>query len=260
MNENDYLKNYYELGGEDSRLIKDKAHSVEFITTTKYIEKYLKQNDRILEIGAGTGRYSLYYAEKGYKVDAIELVQYNIDVFKTKIKANMNINVRQGNALNLNMYEDNTFDITLVLGPLYHLYTEEDKRKAIEEALRVTKKNGYVFIAYLTHSSIMLNYGLIKGNLLKIKNVCDENYRFKDLPEELFTAFYIDEFEQMMNKFKYKFIGNVATDGITTAFREIINELTEEEFKVWLNFHLKTCERKDLQGYSSHMLYICQKL
>lgn len=171
----------------------------------------------------------------------------------------MKINVHQGNALDLNMYEDNSFDMTLVLGPLYHLYTEEDKKKAIKKAIRVTKKNGYIFIAYLTHSSIMLNYGLKKGNLLNIKNVCDEDFRFKDLPEEIFTAFYIDEFEQLMKEFDCKLVGNIASDGITTAFREIINELSDEEFKVWLDFHLKTCERKDIQGYSAHMLYICQK-
>ena len=44
---------------EDARLIKDKKHSVEFIVTKNYIDKYLKIGDKILEIGAGTGRYSL---------------------------------------------------------------------------------------------------------------------------------------------------------------------------------------------------------
>ncbi len=47
---------------------------IEFITTTTYINKYLKKNDRILEVGAGTGAYYLYYAYKGDTVDSIELV------------------------------------------------------------------------------------------------------------------------------------------------------------------------------------------
>ena len=253
------LINYYELGGEEERLKKDKAHSVEFITTLKYIDKYLEANDKILEIGAGTGVYSLYYANKGYQVEAVELVEYNINVFKNHITDNMNINLRQGNALDLSYYKDNTFDITLVLGPLYHLYTEEDKRKAISEALRVTKKNGYIFIAYLTHGSIILNYGIRKGNLLDLKRCCDEDYRFKDIPEELFTAFYVDEFESLVSEFNCDYISSVATDGISTAFREIINELTDEEFEIWLDYHFKTCERRDIQGYSSHMLNIYNK-
>ena len=136
------LKDYYSTGVEDKRLQADKAHQVEFLTTTRYIDKYLKHNDKILEVGAGTGAYSIYYAEKGYEVNSLELVPENINILKSKITKDMNINVTEGTALDLSCYEDNTFDMTLVLGPLYHLYTEEDKKKAIEEALRVTKPNG----------------------------------------------------------------------------------------------------------------------
>ena len=120
---NDYYGNVCD---EDSRLVKDKVHKLEYITTTKYIDKYLKKGDRILEIGAGTGAYSLYYADKGYKVDAVELVQKNVDILKSKITHDMNINAIQGNALDLSMYEDNTFDMTLSLGPLYHIFNKDD--------------------------------------------------------------------------------------------------------------------------------------
>lgn len=73
MNEVEKIINkYYNNYDEDSRLIKDKAHSIEYITTTKYIGKYLKEGDRILEVGAGTGRYSINYAKNGYRVDSVE--------------------------------------------------------------------------------------------------------------------------------------------------------------------------------------------
>lgn len=182
------LKDYYSTGVEDKRLQADKAHQVEFLTTTRYIDKYLKPNDKILEVGAGTGVYSIYYAEKGYEVKSLELVPENINILKSKITKDMNINVTEGTALDLSCYENNTFDMTLVLGPLYHLYTEEDKKKAIEEALRVTKPNGYLYIAYLTNDSVMLSYGLKKRHLLD-KGLFDENYKFYDKPEEIFTTF-----------------------------------------------------------------------
>ena len=134
---------------EDNRLTSDKMHYIEFITTTKYIDKYLKNKDRILEIGAGTGAYSLYYAKKGYQVDAVELAQANVDVFKSKITEDMKANVIQGNAIDLSMYEDNTFDITLCLGPLYHLFKPEETKKAIDEAIRVTKKGGNIFSIHI---------------------------------------------------------------------------------------------------------------
>lgn len=69
----DFYNNY----NEDKRLT-SKSHLPEYLTTMRYIEKYLKPDSGILEIGAGTGRYSLALADKGYKVDAVELVPHNI--------------------------------------------------------------------------------------------------------------------------------------------------------------------------------------
>ena len=52
------LDEFYKDGNiEDDRLIKDKMHYIEFITTTHYIDKYLKHGDRLLEVGAGTGAF-----------------------------------------------------------------------------------------------------------------------------------------------------------------------------------------------------------
>lgn len=259
-NVNEILNKYYSEYDEEARLVKDRSHHVEFITTIEYVDRYLKENDRILEVGAGTGRYSLYYASKGYKVDSVELIQSNIDVFKTKIKDDMDINVIKGNALDLSMYEDETFNVTLVLGPLYHLFTKEDKEKAISEALRVTKKGGMIFLAYITNDAVILSYGLRKGNLLRIPELVDENYKVKDIPEEIFSVNLVDEFDGMMNGFSAEHLHNVATDGISAQLAEYVNKLSEEEYDIWVKYHLKTAERKDLLGYSSHILYIARKV
>jgi len=89
--------------------------------------KYLKKGMNILEIGAGTGAYSLMFAKKGYQVDSLELVQHNLDILKSKITSDMNINTVQGNALDMSMYNDDTLDVVLCLGPLYHLENENRK-------------------------------------------------------------------------------------------------------------------------------------
>ena len=255
----DLLENYYSGHEENERLVKDKAHKVEFLTTTKYIDKYIKPGDKILEVGAGTGRYSLHYASKGYEVEAVELTKSNIEEFKKNIDENMNVSVHEGNALDLSMYKDNLFDITLVLGPIYHLFSMEEKKKAIEEAIRVTKPHGKIFIAYITNDIVIITYGLKKGNLLKLKDVCDENYKVKEIPEEIFSVNYIEEFENMMKKFPVKFLNEVGVDGVSESLEEYINNLSDEEYEVWLDYHFKNCERKDIMGYSSHVVYICEK-
>lgn len=253
------VMDYYDNYEEDKRFKKDKAHTIEYLTTKKYIDDNLKQGDRILEVGAGTGAYSIHYAEKGYRVDSVELSLNNLKILREKITSNMNIKAIQGNALDLSMYEDNTFDMTLVLGPLYHLFTIEDKKKAIEEAIRVTKKDGYIYIAYITSDSIFISYCLKKHHLLEVDRLCDENYKMKDIPEEVFCAFRIDEFNNLMKEFNVERLKSVATDGLSTILRDSVNNLSDEEFKVFVDYHQTICEREDLQGYSSHMLYICKK-
>ena len=254
------LENYYNNYDEDSRLIRDKTHTIEFITTTKFVDKYLKNGDRILEVGAGTGRYTIHYAQRGYNVDAVELIEKNLNILKSKITKNLNVNAVQGNCLDLNMYEDNTFDITLILGPLYHLYTEEDAKKAINEAIRVTKKNGKIVIAYITEDAVVLSYGVRKGNLKRLATCCDENWKVEKRAEEIFASYRIDEFDKLISKFNVKKIETIATDGIAPQMQEYVNNFDDEEFDLYIDYHLKNCMRRELLGYSSHILEIVEKI
>lgn len=250
---------YNESCHEETRLV-SKHGSIEFLTSTKYIDSYLNKGDKILEVGAGTGKYSLHYAKLGYEVTSIELIERNLNILKEGITKDMNINAYQGDAIDLSRFDDNTFDVTLVLGPLYHLYESSDVDKAISEAIRVTKKNGIIFIAYLTSDSIMAGWALHSNHLLDgLGKDFDENYKMINYPEGLFAAFYISEFKNIMSKFNVEYLNNIASDGMSEHFSDKIDSLTDEEFKVWLDYHFSTCEREELQGYSNHMLYICRK-
>ena len=144
MKPNQYLIDLYRNYDEDSRLAQQHG-AVEFLTAMRYIRKYLKPGGRVLEIGAGTGRYSHTLARQGYAVDAVELIGHNIEVFRRNTLPDENISIIQGNALDLSAFPDHPYDVTLLLGPLYHLYTKEDKRQAI----RVTKQGGIIFAAYV---------------------------------------------------------------------------------------------------------------
>ncbi|MDE7294166.1 MAG: class I SAM-dependent methyltransferase, partial [Oscillospiraceae bacterium] len=156
MKTNQYLIDFYNSYDEDRRL-EEKHGSVEFLTTMRYIEKYIRPGGRVLEIGAATGRYSHTLARMGYEVDAVELIEHNIEVFRKNTLPEEKITVTQGNALDLSAFSDNTYDITLLLGPLYHLYNDEDKRQALSEAIRVTKQGGIVFAAYVISDGCLFN-------------------------------------------------------------------------------------------------------
>lgn len=261
MEEFEYLTNYYNDYDEEGRLI-SKYGQVEFLTTMRYIEKYLTPNAQILEVGAGTGRYSLALAKQGYAVEAVELVQHNIDIFNSNITPDMNITVRQGNAIDLSCFKDNVFDVTLLLGPMYHLFNEKDKINALSEALRVTKKGGILYTSYCISDASIICYGFRGGNIntLISKGLLDiETFKAFSTPADIFELYRKEDIFQLMNHFDTTRLHYVATDLATNYMRDTIDAMDDETFKLYLKYHFSICERSDMVGATHHSLDIVRK-
>lgn len=256
----DIIINRYTDADEDSRLIQDRAHNIEFLTTMRYIQKFLKPGAKILEIGAATGRYSITLAKMGYDVTAVDLTPQHVEIMKRKSRRLKNFQCMEADALDLHMFKDSSFDLVLNLGPMYHLFHQKDKKQAVKETIRVTKKNGIAMFAYISHGSIMLTFGLRKGGAAYLVSAMDKTGRVRDIPEETISSFYIEDFKKLFVGTRTKYITNVATDSISSAMSDSIAQLTKKDYEAFLNWHFTTCERPDQQGLSSHLLYICKKI
>lgn len=262
MNTFKALSGYYENYDEDGRL-RSKHGLVEFLTTMRYIEKYLTKDSRIIEIGAGTGRYSHALAQKGYHVDAVELIPHNIEIFKKNTLGNESVTITQGNALDLSEFEDDKYDITLLLGPMYHLYNAEDQIRALSEAIRVTKKNGVIFAAYCNNDATIIQFCFQRGMIR------DEHYRklidpvsFKtsSTPDELFQLYRKEDVDALMRNFNVSRLHYVGTDMATNFMRECVDNMDDEMFELYLKYHFAICERADMVGATHHMLDIFRKI
>lgn len=261
MNTLEALTNYYGNYDEHGRLAPRRGQ-VEFRTTVHYIERYLRPGMRIFEIGAGTGRYSHYFAQSGYSVDAVELVQHNIDIFRTHTLPGEPVTVVQGNALDLAEFADGTYDITLLLGPMYHLYTEEEQLRALSEAIRVTKRGGIVFAAYCNNDMTVYQYCFGKGNMpdvLARQRIDPVTFQTKSTPEELFTLYRRETIDARMAHFDVTRLHYVGTDMLTRFISAAVDEMNDEQFTVYMRYHLYICERADMVGASSHMLDVFRK-
>ena len=263
METNQFLVDYYRNYDEDGRLAL-KHGSVEFLTTMRYVERYIKLGDCVLEIGAATGRYSHALARRGYTVDALELVEHNIDIFRKNTKDDEKITVTQGNAMDLSAFPDSKYDITLLLGPLYHLYRREDKLQALREAIRVTKQGGVIFAAYVISDCAILDDGFRLGifnvaEYIKKGMIDPHTFATKSEPRDLFELVRKENIEELMFEFPVTRLHYVASDGCARLMREALDMMDDDTFELYLKYHFATCEREDLVGITAHAIDIFRK-
>ena len=275
------LEQYYNKFNEEKRL-NSRHGQVEFRLSMKYIHEAIEnamesmrianqpaystepagtpqpQDIKILDIGAGTGRYSVALAEEGYDVTAVELVKYNLGILKKK---NSSVKAMQGNALNLRKLNSNTFDVTLVFGPMYHLFGFEDKKKALLEAKRITKSGGTILVAYCMNEYGVITYGFKERHVLE----CMEQGRFSNtfqtqsLPEHLYDYMRIEDINTLNEACGLTRIKILSPDGPANYMRPFLNQLSDEEFEAFVQYQMAVCERPDLIGAGAHTLDILHK-
>lgn len=255
------LEKYYNKFCEEKRLTRRHGY-VEYVTSMKYIHEYLpqgkKETIKILDVGAGTGRYSVQLAGEGYDVTAVELVKYNLGILKSKKSS---VKAYQGNALNLSRFEADQFDMVLVFGPMYHLYTKEDKVKALKEAKRVVKPDGIILVAYCMNEYSILTYGFKEGHMKEsIRNQkVDDSFHVQSKEEDLYDYVRIEDIDAIDQAAGVKREKLIAADGPANYMRTVLNAMDEETYQLFIQYHLSTCERKDLLGASAHTLDIVRK-
>ncbi len=255
------LEDFYSGYDEDGRLL-SRHGSVEYLTTMRYIEKYLRPGMKILEVGAGTGRYSHALARMGYEVEAMELVQHNIDIFNANTQPGEKITVRQGNGRDLSCFGDETFDITLVLGPMYHLFTQEDQKMALSEAVRVTRPGGVIYTAYCGNDATIVQFCFQRGMIReeRYRSLIDPvTFKAGSDPAELFELYRREEIDALMRDLPVKRLHFVGSDLATNYMRPEIDAMDDELFELYLRYHFAVCEREDLVGASHHILDIFRR-
>ena len=253
--ETERVNRTYDVFDEANRL-STKAGKVEFITTVRYIEKYLKPGDKILDVGAGTGAYSIYFSRNGYEISALELADANVAAFRKRIMPGDCIDLVQGNALDLSRYPDKHFDIVLVLGPLYHLERKEDKQRCIEEAKRVCKDGGKIFFAFISNDMVILTELMYNEKFFFGDTYDHDSFKVYDFP---FVFNTLDEMREILHRGGVKILDEVASDGVSELLEGRINALEEESYEQYLRYHFYTCEKPEMLGRSNHLLFVTEK-
>ena len=246
------IEKHYNKHPEDLRLLR-RHGIVEFETTMHHLHRFLQPGDQILDIGAGTGRYASALMAEGYQVKAVELVRRNIEVF---LKREPMADVVQGDARSMPFLPTGMADVTLLLGPLYHLMGDDEKLKALTEARRVTKPGGLIFVAYLMNEYSILSYCFDEdriGGLLS-RGFVDRDFHIRVQQDELYDYVRLDDINRLDSAAGLERVTIFSPDGAADYMRTRLNQMSDETFAHFIEYQKSISERPDLLGAGSHLV------
>ncbi|WP_288867778.1 bifunctional 2-polyprenyl-6-hydroxyphenol methylase/3-demethylubiquinol 3-O-methyltransferase UbiG [uncultured Parvimonas sp.] len=244
----------YKFFDEDSRL-KSKFGMVEKFTTIREIDKVINSNTKMLDIGAGTGVYTINYADKVSEIYAFEPSENNFLKLNENLKNYnfKNIITKQLSSLELEILSDNYFDVVLLFGPLYHLSNKEDQLKTLNDVIRVCKNGAHIFIAFINHDMVPITETNYNFNYFENGAYDKNTQRVWNRP---FIFFTVDESKRLLEESGLKIESIIASDGFSELLFEKIEKMSDVAYENYLQWHFNHCKNKELLGASNHLLFV----
>lgn len=264
MTQTEIIKSYYdEIVETEWERIADRP---EFLLTCRFIQRYIKPGDKVLDIGGGPGRYSLWLAEKGCDVTLVDLSTENIRFAREKAKERkLSLRALEGDARTVDSLFTEQFDHVLLMGPLYHLLEESDRIKAVNASLKLLKPGGVIFVSFINLFAGMIYAMKFEPEIISDVNEIDfyksvlEN---KSFAGEAFTqAFFIrqDDVLPFMDRFPLEKLHFFGQEGFTSPCEDNIMSQPKEIVNAWLDMCEKLAEREDLLSWAEHLMYVGRK-
>jgi S-adenosylmethionine-dependent methyltransferase len=259
------VKEYYDksVAVEWERL---QQHQFEFELTIRYINRYVKPGDKVLDIGGGPGRYSLYLAAKGCDVTLFDLSSANVEFAKEQAAVQgVSFKAFVGDAREVDSVINEQYDHILLMGPMYHLLEEADRVKAINASLKCLKQDGIIFVSFISSYGGIIYSMKYEPQLILEK---DSEFHYKlfedDLPfsGDSFTQSYFYRHKDilpLMARFPLEKLHFFGQESILGPCEESIKAQSQEVIDKWLDLAERVCEREDLLSFSEHLMYIGRK-
>lgn len=238
----------------------------EFLLTCRFIERYIKPGDAVLDIGGGPGRYSLYLANKGCDVTLFDLSNANIEFAKERaLEQGLNIKAMTGNAITVDELVDSLFDNILLMGPMYHLLNEEERIRTVNACINLLKPGGHIFISFINLTAGMIYAMKCEPSIILDQSetefyatvLADKSYSGKAFTQ----AFFINQKEVLpfMEQFPLEKLHFFGQEGITAPCEGNIMSQSVEVINSWLDISEKICEREEFLSWAEHLMYVGRK-
>lgn len=249
------LMAFYDASDEHNRLTKSKHSQIEYLITMKFLNDVIPGNSRILDCCAGTGVYAFELA-KYHQVVAGDLSEKHVKkMLQLQEACPMLEDIFQLDVCDMSTFEEESFDVVLCMGALYHLFDYEKRMNAIRECVRVCKKDGVLVFAYLNKWGSFYN-GVI--NNLKPLDLLYSEYDSGN-HEDIFYRSTPTEMDAMCQAFRLERLYNVGVDHLAFLASERIDSMRDTEYKRLLDYQMKATKESSISGVSLHGLWIGRK-
>lgn len=261
------VKEYYKNFDEKNRLVSDNSGKLEFEMTMRILKSYLKDGSTILDLGGASGVYSLPLAETGYKVTLADLSEKLIEEAREASNGKL-VSCDVVNAIDLSIYEDSSFDVVLLFGPLYHLLESDERSLCIREVARVLKSGGLVFASYipfLSGATAIVDRYFRHKEQVDIENLTRvfEEGKFNNASKGGFQEGYYPRTSEVETLFKENGFDKILIRSIRSFGYEkedlIYNIEDEEMFKCIMDLIDKTSIEESIIETCGHAMYIGSK-
>ncbi len=261
-----YVVESYENYREEDRLSTNNARKIEFLTTIRILDDLISGKKTILDCAAGTGIYAFHFADKGHTVTATDITPRHIEVIRSILRNKpYKMETAILDASDMSIFENESFDIVLNMGPFYHLVDRSDREKCIKESLRVLKKGGLLITAYIPRYYVFQYVAMQNKEYLDAK-LARQIIQTGELRHDDEKCFWTDtyystceEIEQLYQQYDLTVIDHFAQDGAAAHFSEQVDKWNDEEFRIWCDYHYSICRERSILGASNHVIIIGQK-
>ena len=269
----DSVRTYYASFGERewARLENPDDGAVEFAVTCQAIATYLPPNARLLDIGGGPGRYTIWLAQRGHHVSLADLSPELLSIARTKIGqagvGAMVEEVLEADARDLSHWADDSFDAVLSLGPFYHLTDPDDRNRAAAELCRVLRVGGTAFVALMPRYAFLRRTLAIpdeRRHLAQpgfIERVLEEGVFINDVPGRFTDGYGVlpEEVSPFFEQHGFTTLALLAAEGIAVDSRTALSELAASDpivYQAVLDVITRTASDPSILGMAAHLLYV----
>jgi len=264
------VQQYYDGGAEDEWKRMDR-HPIEFAVTKRLILRHMSEEKaRVLDAGGGPGRYAIWLAKLGHEVTLFDLSAGNIALAKAKsLEFGIGpVEFVVGNVLELDRHvESASFDVVLLMGPLYHLLDEGDRKRAVEQAPAALKPGGLLFASFISGFAPLIDVlkkcpDELTGRVGQYLDYLEGGANVVSQENPGFTDAFFEtsgRAERFMAGFGLERLGFYTQESLLGAYENQLRAVGPETFDACIDVAMRLVEDERCRSGGEHLLFVGRK-